>query len=408
MVLDTAKPKYKERTIWPGMRVRDAARKLPLKVYIYRYSRSIPQRSSLSWISTRNRMVRTKVQRVGWTYEWRPNMKTHSRGKAKIHTKDNSILLWKKQARTGLWSFDLITEPLSWWKIAYDHESGEPIEEPIHPGQQRRIQQGQEVFSEDYFTSARVDQHTGWQYWPSSPSSSWWYASEWSWKWAHNFFIFSNLSFFCYSWFRLQLIAIHCNRQHPHTAYFLMHFHTCAYTTLWLKVSLDVSAWKSAHPNVITCLIVCCFSLFWPSSLSCVSTFRPFSLCERHIETTLIWSKSLARYILRLCIVCGWIWKGDVVVTDIEELEEMDASELHARRVNASEVLKPMQGDNFIFPVADGTVKISGGDQRLRTSTFIRERPKWWEKTRSFSRRIRRVLFPKPSSRWLNTGWCGR
>ena len=37
------------------------------------------------------------------------------------------------------------------------HESGEPIEEPIHPGQQRRIQQGQELFSEDCFSSARVD-----------------------------------------------------------------------------------------------------------------------------------------------------------------------------------------------------------------------------------------------------------
>ena len=51
----------------------------------------------------------------------------------------------------------------------YD-ESGETVEEPIHPGQQRRIQQGQEVFSENYF---RVDQHTAWEYWPSSPSSSW-------------------------------------------------------------------------------------------------------------------------------------------------------------------------------------------------------------------------------------------
>ena len=37
------------------------------------------------------------------------------------------------------------------------HESGEPIEEPIHPGEQRRIQQGQEVFSEEYFSSARVE-----------------------------------------------------------------------------------------------------------------------------------------------------------------------------------------------------------------------------------------------------------
>ena len=44
------------------------------------------------------------------------------------------------------------------------HESGEPIEEPINPGRQRRIRQGQEVFSEDYLSSALVDQHTGWQY----------------------------------------------------------------------------------------------------------------------------------------------------------------------------------------------------------------------------------------------------
>ena len=28
-------------------------------------------------------------------------------------------------------------------------------------------------------------------------------------------------------------------------------------------------------------------------------------LCERHIEITSIWSKSLARYIPRLCVVCG-------------------------------------------------------------------------------------------------------
>ena len=53
----------------------------------------------------------------------------------------------------------------------------------------------------------------------------------------------------------------------------------------------------------------------------------------------------------------------------------MDASELHARRLNAKEVLTLTKGDNFIFPVADGTVKISGGDQRLRTCTLIKDRP---------------------------------
>ena len=53
----------------------------------------------------------------------------------------------------------------------------------------------------------------------------------------------------------------------------------------------------------------------------------------------------------------------------------MDASEIDARRLNAKEVLTPMKGDNFIFPVADGTVKIYGGDQRLRTSSLIWDRP---------------------------------
>ena len=63
------------------------------------------------------------------------------------------------------------------------------------------------------------------------------------------------------------------------------------------------------------------------------------------------------------------------MVADIEELEQMDASELHARRLNAKEVLTPMKGEIFIFPVADGTVKISGGDRDLRTSTLIRDIP---------------------------------
>ena len=63
------------------------------------------------------------------------------------------------------------------------------------------------------------------------------------------------------------------------------------------------------------------------------------------------------------------------MVADTEELEEMDASELHARRLNAKEVLTPQRSGNFIFPVADGTVKIFGRERRLRTSTLTRGRP---------------------------------
>ena len=85
--------------------------------------------------------------------------------------------------------------------------------------------------------------------------------------------------------------------------------------------------------------------------------------------------KSCQVYFLVMSCMLGVIWKGDILVADIEELEKMDASELHARRLNAKEVLTPMSGEKFIFPIADGTVKLSGGDQRLRTSTLIQERP---------------------------------
>ena len=53
----------------------------------------------------------------------------------------------------------------------------------------------------------------------------------------------------------------------------------------------------------------------------------------------------------------------------------MDASELHARRLNTKGVLTPMKGNNFILPVADGTVQLSGEDQDLRTSRLIRDSP---------------------------------
>ena len=48
----------------------------------------------------------------------------------------------------------------------------------------------------------------------------------------------------------------------------------------------------------------------------------------------------------------------------------MDASEIYSKRLNAKEVIFPNQGE-FIFPIADGRIKTSGGDQDLRTSTLI-------------------------------------
>ena len=66
------------------------------------------------------------------------------------------------------------------------------------------------------------------------------------------------------------------------------------------------------------------------------------------------------------------IWKGDTPVADIEELETMDASEIYSKRLNAKEVIFPKEKGNFIFPAADGRIKLPGRDQELRTSTLLR------------------------------------
>ena len=70
-----------------------------------------------------------------------------------------------------------------------------------------------------------------------------------------------------------------------------------------------------------------------------------------------------------MCVVCGGIWKGDIFVADVEELQNLDASEIHARRLNAKEVLMPKKREEFRCTCADGTVKLAGRDQVFRTST---------------------------------------
>ena len=84
--------------------------------------------------------------------------------------------------------------------------------------------------------------------------------------------------------------------------------------------------------------------------------------------------KVLPGVFLGYALYAGAIWKGDVLVADLEELGTMDASEIYSKRLNAKEVIFPKQGE-FIFPIADGRIKTLGGYQDLRTSTLVRHRP---------------------------------
>ena len=63
---------------------------------------------------------------------------------------------------------------------------------------------------------------------------------------------------------------------------------------------------------------------------------------------------------LGCALYAGRNWKGDSMAADMEELEQMDAPQLHARRLYPKEVLTPPRTGNFIFPFVYGTVKIFG------------------------------------------------
>ena len=76
---------------------------------------------------------------------------------------------------------------------------------------------------------------------------------------------------------------------------------------------------------------------------------------------------------LGYALIAGRIWKGDIMIADIEELEKMDASEMYPQRINAKEVLMPQKGEEIIFPLADGTAKLLGRDCEFREPTLRRE-----------------------------------
>ena len=71
-------------------------------------------------------------------------------------------------------------------------------------------------------------------------------------------------------------------------------------------------------------------------------------------------------------LYAGGSWKGDILLADIEELENLDASESHARRLSAKEITMV----KTFVPIEDGTVKVSGGHQGIRKSSLTWDHPK--------------------------------
>ena len=118
MVLDTARPRYKENTTWLEMRGRDAARKSTLKVNILRIFTI--DFSEIQFMVNHNSQSdgQNNSAKSGMNLQ-KKIIHINSLQRKRTDTKDNGILRWTKKAKIGLWNFDLILEPLSWWKIVY-------------------------------------------------------------------------------------------------------------------------------------------------------------------------------------------------------------------------------------------------------------------------------------------------
>ena len=106
----------------------------------------------------------------------------------------------------------------------------------------------------------------------------------------------------------------------------------------------------------------------------CITRFRCTLNAKDQSRIHQFGKKVLPGLFLGYALYAGRIWKVDVLIADLEELETMDASEISSKRLNAKEVIFPKQGE-FILPIADGRVKNLGGDQELRTSNLVRHRP---------------------------------
>ena len=56
---------------------------------------------------------------------------------------------------------------------------------------------------------------------------------------------------------------------------------------------------------------------------------------------------------------CGGGWSGDLIIVDIQQVEtSVTFSDIHPKRFKADEVRAVKKSDKFVFPIADGNVKL--------------------------------------------------
>ena len=130
-----------------------------------------------------------------------------------------------------------------------------------------------------------------------------------------------------------------------------------------------------------------------------VGLIIPFgSLVEHHPLTSKDQSrihqfgkKVLPGLFLAYALYARWTWKGDVLISDLEALETMDASEIYPKRLNAKEVIFPKRRiyfSNRRWTNQNPRERSRFEDTHLETETTNSRRKTPW-----FSWTIRRVCF---------------
>ena len=103
-------------------------------------------------------------------------------------------------------------------------------------------------------------------------------------------------------------------------------------------------------------------------------------------------------------LIAGRIWKGNILIADLEELEKLDAPDIYPRRINAKEVLIPQKGEEF---TANGTAKLLRGDYEFQESTLRRVRfLPWASRGRSFFFQKMVWFFTGHAAHGLSPGTC--
>ena len=101
--------------------------------------------------------------------------------------------------------------------------------------------------------------------------------------------------------------------------------------------------------------------------------------------------KVLPGLFLGYALYAGRIWKGDVLVADLEELETMDASEIYSKRLNAKEVIFSQRRRRICFSNRRWTNQNTWRRSEPENIHLDTAASNSRRKSRRFSWRIRRV-----------------